>query len=77
MLLLWLVQILSVKKRWLAMRNGNLQDCIYISISAPLRFGHISNWETREYGVEIAAIFIFHGPEKVNITKYNSLNITR
>ena len=48
MLLLWFVLILSVKKRWLAMCNRILYDCIDVSIPAPSCFGHLCNWEMRQ-----------------------------
>ena len=67
--MLWFVLILTVKKRWLALCNRNLHDCIYVSIPAPLRFGRIFNRETRqpwgEYGMEIPVSFPFYGPEKI------------
>ena len=42
--LLWFVLIRSVKRGdW-----PYFFDCIYVSIPAPLRFGHLCNWETRQ-----------------------------
>ena len=28
--------------------NRNLHDCIHVSIPAPMRFGDLCNWETRQ-----------------------------
>ena len=68
MLLLFALD-LTAKKRWLVLCNRNLHDCIYVSIPAPLRFGRICNWETRQpwrsIRTGIPAIFLFYGPEKI------------
>ena len=42
------VLILTVKGKWLSMYNRNLHDCIYISTSVLLRFGHLCNRKTRQ-----------------------------
>ena len=68
MLLLCSILILTIKKRWLAMCNRNLHDCIHVSIPHSLRFGHLSKWKTRQPWRWIATgnpcEFLFYGPEK-------------
>ena len=36
----------TVKKRWLAMKDKNLHDCIHVSLLAVLRFRDLCNMET-------------------------------
>ena len=44
----WLVLILTVKIDGWQCGTKHLIDSIHVSIPAPLRFGHLGNWETSQ-----------------------------
>ena len=70
MLLLWFVLILTVKKRWFALGNRNLHDCIYVSISCSVAlwtYLQLGNASTMEVNTDWKSLqlFFFYGREKI------------
>ena len=67
MVSLWLVVILTVKKRWLAICSRNLYDIIHVFFPAQWRMRHNTGKCVNhggEYGLEIPTNFHFSESEK-------------